>query len=145
MTIRSTFSRTTVSSLVSNMAWSNCMISAGLVSRLFPIAVFHCLATENRTRHGTCPFPSRPESANAQEFGRYHVGRKVFEYSLIEGIGLYPNNVQKRTLFGRCTYSKSKSMGVSLFEASASLTVLPSKSLSSSDSCRIVSFFVRFC
>ena len=34
---------------------------------------FHCLATENRTRHGPCPFPSRPESKNAQEFGRYRL------------------------------------------------------------------------
>jgi len=32
---------------------------------------FHCLATENRTRHRPCPFPSRPESENAQESGRY--------------------------------------------------------------------------
>ena len=59
------------SGLLSNMAWSNCMISAGLVPCLFPIAVFHCLATENRTRHRPCPFPSRPESENAQESGRY--------------------------------------------------------------------------
>lgn len=71
LTIRSTYSRTMASSLLSNMAWSNCMISLDMAPRLFPIAVFHCLATENRPRHGPCPFPSRPESENAQEFGRY--------------------------------------------------------------------------
>ena len=38
--IRSIFSRSMASSLVSNMAWSNCMISAGLAPCLFPIAVF---------------------------------------------------------------------------------------------------------
>ena len=47
--IRSTFSRSMASSLVSNMAWSNCMISAGLAP---------------------CPFPPRPKSENAQAFGR---------------------------------------------------------------------------
>ena len=72
LTIHSTFSRTMASSLLSNVARSNCMISAGLAPCLFPIAVFHCLATENRTRHAGHAFSaSERESENAQESGRY--------------------------------------------------------------------------
>ncbi|WP_285676142.1 hypothetical protein, partial [Bifidobacterium longum] len=49
---------------------------------LFPIAVFHCLATENRTRHGPCPFPSRPKSENAQESGRYRSTSALFNIEI---------------------------------------------------------------
>ena len=41
---------------MANTAWSNCIIPLDMAPHLFPIAVFHCLATENRTRHGPCLF-----------------------------------------------------------------------------------------
>ena len=60
LTIRSAFSRTMASSLPSNMARSNRMISLDMAPCLFPITVFHCPAAENRTRHGPCPLPGNP-------------------------------------------------------------------------------------
>lgn len=39
---------------------------------------FYCLATENRTKTGPCPFSSEPETQSAQTSERYRFKDKVF-------------------------------------------------------------------
>ena len=59
LAVSSTLVLIMASSSDSSMASSNCMISPDTASRLFPIAV-SCSATENRTRHGSCPLSGSP-------------------------------------------------------------------------------------